>query len=219
MKILLLEDDKLLNDAITKFLTREGHMLETYRDGQSAQNALQDGIYDLLILDINVPNLNGLVLFEILQNEKNHIPTIFISTIIDINDISKAFELGCHDYLKKPFHLKELTLRINKILQTRYVPKKHLRLSKSYSYDMDSSTLRFNQEAQVLTNKQTQIIALLAQNRSRTVTYEMFREFVWNNESIDNATIIAEVNRLKRTLKEDFIENVRALGYMVKRPQ
>ena len=218
MKILLLEDDKLLGDAIAKFLTIDGHSIHTYRDGQSALDAFDESTFDLLILDINVPNINGLALLEKLHNDKIEIPTIFISAIIDIDDISRAFDLGCYDYLKKPFHLKELSLRINKILQSRYVPKEHLRLSHNYSYEMDSSTLRFNNEVQILTSRQTQIIELLASNRSRIVNYDMFRDNVWNDLDIDNATIRAEINRLKKGLKDDFISNVRTIGYMIERP-
>lgn len=217
MKILLLEDDKLFNDAITKFLTIEGHKIESYRDGQSALDALNQSYFDLLILDINVPNVNGLKLLELLHHDKIRIPSIFISAIIDIDDISHAFSLGCHDYLKKPFHLKELSLRIDKILKTRDAPKEHLRLSSNYSYDMDSSTLRFNNVAETLSYKQVQIIELLAQNLSRHVTYEMFREYVWEAEEIDNATIIAEVNRLRKRLKDDFIANVRSIGYVIEK--
>ena len=219
MKILLLEDDKLLNDAISKFLTMEGHAINSYRDGQSALDALQEVAFDLLILDINVPNVDGLSLLEKLHGKKIEIPTIFISAIIDIDDISRAFDLGCYDYLKKPFHLKELALRINKILQSRYVPKEHLRLSKNYSFDMDSSTLRFNNEVQILSNRQVQIIELLASNRSRIVNYDMFREYVWDDFEIDNATIRAEINRLKKGLKDDFISNIRSIGYMIERPE
>jgi len=218
LKILLLEDDQLFNDAITKFLTIEGHQINTYRDGQSALDAFDDVSFDLLILDINVPNINGLTLLETLHENKIQIPTIFISTIIDIDDISYAFDLGCYDYLKKPFHLKELSIRINKILQTRYIPKEHFRLSPNYSYDMDSSTLRFNNEVQVLSSRQTQIIELLAKNRSRIVNYDMFRDYVWNDLDIDNATIRAEINRLKKILKDDCISNIRSMGYMIEKP-
>ncbi len=218
LKILLLEDDKLLNDAITKFLTIEGHILQSFRDGKSALDTLHRDSFDLLILDINVPNISGFTLLEKLHAKKIEIATIFISAIIDIEDISHAFDLGCYDYLKKPFHLKELSLRIEKILQSRYIPTQHLRLSKNYSYDMSSSTLRFNGEVQVLTQRKLQIIELLAKNRSRVVNYDMFREYVYNNHDIDNATIISEVNRLKKNLKEECIVNVRSIGYMIERP-
>lgn len=218
MKILLLEDDQLLNDAIKKFLTIKGHSVETFRDGASVLKAVKEVSFDLLIFDINVPNIDGLTLLESLHKDKIRIPTIFISTIIDIDDISRAFTLGCHDYLKKPFHLKELILRIDKILQTSYIPNSHLRLSKSYSLDMESSTLRFNGEVQVLSARQLKILTLLANNRSRVVEYSLFREYAWDNLDIEIPTIRAEIFRLKKTLKEDFIINIRNMGYMIKRP-
>jgi len=218
MKILLLEDDLLLNQAIAKFLTTEGHTIKVFRDGHETLLELTNHTYDLLILDINVPNIDGLELLEILHNQKIQTPVIFISAMIGIKDISRAFELGCHDYLKKPFHLKELTLRIDKILQSEYIPNSHLRLSKNYSLDMESSTLRFQGEVQILSSKQLQIILLLAHNRSRVVEYDLLREYVWDNLDIEIPTIRAEVNRLKKTLKEDIIINIRNMGYMIKRP-
>ena len=218
MKILLLEDDNLLNKAITTYLCASGHSVESFRDGHEALISLEETGYDLLILDINVPNIDGLELLEILQSKKIQTPAIFISALIDIEDISRAFELGCHDYLKKPFHLKELTMRIDKVLQTAYIPHAHLRLSKNYSLDMESSTLRFNAEVQVLSSRQMKIITLLANNRSRVVDYTLFMEYAWDDMDVEIPTIRAEINRLKKILKEDFIVNVRNMGYMIKRP-
>jgi DNA-binding response OmpR family regulator len=218
MKILLLEDDHLLNDAITKYIKTLGHIVANFRNGDDAYEAIKTNSFDLLILDINVPGLDGFALLEEVHKLKIQIPTIYISALADIEDISHAFDLGCHDYLKKPFHLKELTIRIDKILQSRYVPQMHLRLSTNYSFDMESSTLRFDNEVQILPKRQLQIIKLLTQNRSQVVSYDMFFEYVWNNTEIDIPTIRAEINRLKKVLKEDFIVNIRSIGYMIKRP-
>ena len=218
MKILLLEDDQLLNDAIAKFLSIKGHSIELFRDGTSAYGSIKEEPYDLLILDINVPNINGLKLLEMLHEEKIQIPTIFISANIDIDDISYAFNLGCDDYIKKPFHLKELEIRIDKILQSNYIPHSHLRLSNNYSLDMQTSTLRFNGEVQVISQRQLKILTLLANNRSRTVDYSLFQEYAWDDLEIEIPTIRAEINRLKKTLKEDIIVNIRNMGYMIKRP-
>lgn len=218
MKILLLEDDQLLNEAITKFLTIKGHTVQAFRDGVSALDSLKEVSFDLLVLDINVPNINGLTLLEMLHEDKIQIPAIFISAIIDIDDISRAFTLGCHDYLKKPFHLKELEIRIDKILQSNYIPRSHLRLSKNYSLDMESSTLRFNGEVQVLSARQLKILTLLANNRSRVVDYALFQECAWDDLDIEIPTIRAEMSRLKKMLKEDIIINIRNIGYMIKRP-
>ncbi len=219
MKILLLEDDIMLNEAITQYLTSVGHAIKSVKDGNECIEILDNEKFDLLIFDINVPKVDGLTILEDLHKQKRMVPTIFISALIDIEDISRAFDIGCHDYLKKPFHLKELNLRIDKILKTRQVPMSHKRLSKSYSFDCESLTLYFNNEPQILPKRQLQIIELLTNNRSLVCNYDMFRDYVWNDDYIDNATIRAEVNRVKKVLKEDFIINIRGIGYMVERPK
>ncbi|DAB32420.1 MAG TPA: DNA-binding response regulator [Sulfurospirillum sp. UBA11407] len=218
MKILLLEDDILLNAAISTYLTSIGHSITSVRDGNVCLELLEQEEFDLLVFDINVPNIDGLSILERLHEQKRVIPVIFISTLIDIEDISRAFELGCFDYLKKPFHLKELSLRIDKISQIAQAKRKHKRLSNSYSFNSENMTLYFNNEPQVLSKRQSQIIGFLAYNRGIVCSYEMFMEHVWDDVEVDIATIRAEINRLKNHLKEDFIVNIRGVGYMVKIP-
>ena len=216
MKILLLEDDTLLNSAITKFLILKGHKVESFKDGETAKFSIEETLYDLLILDINVPKINGLALLESVQLQKIQIPTIFISAIIDIDEISRAFELGCYDYLKKPFHLKELELRIDKLLHSSYLPKNHLRLSANYSLDLENQTLLFHGETQILSERHLKILTLLAQNKNRVVDYGLFQTYAWDDMGVEVPTIRAEINRLKKILKEDIICNIRNLGYKLK---
>ena len=218
MKILLVEDDIMLNEMIAEYITSTGHIIKSVKTGTESLQILEKEKFDLLILDINLPDIDGFTILEKMHEQKRMIPTIYISALIDIEDISRAFDLGCFDYLKKPFHLKELTLRINKILKSRIVPQRHKRLSKHYSFDSENMTLLFNNEPHILPKRQLQIIELLALNRSLVVQYDMFRTYVWNDDYIDNATIRAEVNRVKTVLKEDFIKNIRGSGYMIKRP-
>ena len=219
MKILLVEDDIMLNEMITEYITSTGHAIKSVKTGNDSLEILDKEKFDLLILDINLPDIDGFTILEKMHEQKRMIPTIYISALIDIEEISRAFDLGCFDYLKKPFHLKELTLRINKILKTRIVPQRHKRLSKHYSFDSENMTLLYNNEPHILPKRQLQIIELLALNRSLVVQYDMFRDYVWNDDYIDNATIRAEVNRVKTVLKEDFIKNIRGSGYMIERPE
>ena len=170
-------------------------------------------------MDINVPGIDGLDLLEQLHMLKIRPPAIYISALVDIEGISRAYDLGCYDYLKKPFHLKELALRIDKVMQSCTIPQNHLLLSKSYGYDASTSTLMCDNVTQTLTKRQLQIIDLLARNRGRVVDFDQFRNYVWDEEYVDNATIRAEVSRLKKSLKEDFIQNIRALGYMIDIPR
>ncbi|ADR34495.1 two component transcriptional regulator, winged helix family [Sulfuricurvum kujiense DSM 16994] len=219
MKILLLEDEQMLSEAIHEYLLSLGHRVELFFDGAEALDALKKETFDLLILDINVPGIDGLDLLEQLHALKIRPPAIYISALVDIEGISRAYDLGCYDYLKKPFHLKELALRIDKVMQSCAIPQNHLRLSKSYGYDASTSTLMCDNVTQTLTKRQLQIIDLLARNRGRVVDFDQFRAYVWDEEYVDNATIRAEVSRFKKSLKEDFIQNIRALGYMIDIPR
>ncbi|QFR43632.1 DNA-binding response regulator [Sulfurimonas sp. CVO] len=218
MKILLLEDEVMLNESICEYLESDGHQIESFFDGIDALKAIKDNSYDLLVLDITVPGLDGLSFLEHIHALKIHVPAIYISALVDIEDISKAYDLGCNDYLKKPFHLKELLLRVNRVKLLVNTPRVHLRLSKNYSYDQEHSRLLFNQEPQILTKRQSQIIDILSRNRGRIVDFEQFQSYVWSEQMVDNATIRAEINRLKKNLKEDFIINVRGMGYMIDKP-
>lgn len=216
MKILLLEDELMLNNTIYEYLKNIGHMVESFVDGQVALENISNG-YDLLILDVNVPTLDGFELLNELNIKKIHIPTIFISAQVDIEDITKAYELGAREYLKKPFHLGELGIKINQILKKEQNNTSHIRFSENYSYSKDKQTLYFNGEPQNLTKKQLEIIHILALNINMIVDFERFRVDVWDAENIDNPTIRAEISRLKKALKEDFIKNIRGLGYKIDR--
>ena len=218
MKILLLEDEVMLNESICEYLESDGHQVESFFDGLEALDAIKKNSFDLLVLDITVPNLDGLSFLEKIHSLKIHVPVIYISALVDIEDISRAYNLGCNDYLKKPFHLKELSLRVDRVNIFNNAPRIHLRLSKNYSYDQEHSTLLFNQEPQILTKRQSQIIDLLSRNRGRVVDFEQFQTYVWSEQMVDNATIRAEINRLKKFLKEDVIINVRGMGYMIDKP-
>jgi len=215
MKILLLEDEVMLNESICEYLESEGHKTESFFDGLKAYEAIQKNSYDLLILDINVPNMDGLTFLEAMHKLKIHVPAIYISALVDIEEISRAYDLGCYDYLKKPFHLKELALRLDRVKISNDTPRVHLRISKNYSYDQEHSELLFDGDVQVLSKKQSQIIDLLARNRGRVVDFEQFCTYVWDEQIIDNATIRTEINRLKKILKEEIIINVRGIGYMI----
>jgi DNA-binding response OmpR family regulator len=216
MKILLLEDEIMLQSSINEYLTDLGYMVECFSDGAIAEQNLANQEYDLLILDINVPNIDGLNLMKILQSNQTFTPTIFISANIDINTISEAFDLGAIDYLKKPFHLKELGIRIQKELENiQSVQSKLITLSKNYSISLEDNALYFNKEVQQLTNKKFQIVKYLASNMGIVITLETLREYIWDSEPVTDATIRTEMSRLKKALKEDFIKNIKGVGYTI----
>jgi len=218
MKILLLEDELMLQSSIYEYLDTLGYKVNCFSDGKDANDELQCNEYDLLILDINVPNIDGLNIIKNLHQNKTFTPTIFISAAVDIDTISTAFELGAVDYLKKPFHLKELEFRIQKeMLNIKNDKSKHITLSRNYAIDLETNTLYYNKEAQQLTNKKLQIIRYLALNIGVVITIDILREYIWNNEPVSDATIRTEVSRLKKILHEEFIKNIKGVGYIIDR--
>ncbi len=214
MKVLLLEDELMLQGAIKEYLSDTGFEVIAFEDGQEAYDNIASNSYDLFIFDINTPSMDGLSLLDRLQKEKIYVPTIFISAITEIEQISQAYALGCYDYLKKPFHLKELSLHIERLLKMADIRAKDLiKISKMYSYDAENQSLFFDGEAQLLTQKQLQIMDLFAKNINKVVDFEMLRHYAWDDNPVDNAIIRAEIHRLRQVLKEDLITTLKGVGY------
>ena len=217
MRVLLLEDEIMLQGAIEEYLEETGYVVDAYEDGEEAYTAIGEAAYDFFIFDINTPSIDGLSLLERLQKEKIFVPTIFISAMTQIEQISKAYALGCYDYLKKPFHLKELTLHIDRLLKIANITSQTVvPLSKFYSYDLERKKLMFDGEDQPLTYKQSQIMDLLASFGGKIVDFDTLRYYVWENSHVDNATIRAEIHRVRSVLKENLIESIKSVGYRLK---
>jgi len=115
MKILLLEDDLILNEILQEHLILQNHTVITTFSANKAQEYLYSQIFDLLLLDVNVPQLNGFELLKELRSLNIKTPAIFITSLSMVEDMQKGFQSGCDDYIRKPFDLKELDLRINNI--------------------------------------------------------------------------------------------------------
>lgn len=200
-----------------QYLQQCGYLVDNQSDGKKALDAILKNDYDLLILDINVPNINGFEILRTLNELKKSVFVIYISALIEIDDILQGYELGCSEYIKKPFHLEELGIKINQLVRKEDGFTNHMLFSKNYSYCKEQKTLYFKNEPWELTKKQLDIIHTMALNINMVVDFERFRIDVWDGGNIDNPTIRAEISRLKKSLREDFIKNIRGLGYKIER--
>jgi DNA-binding response OmpR family regulator len=197
MKILLLEDDVALNRAIKKVIEIDKHMAVAYLDGQDVLDNLAEH-YDLYILDINVPNINGLDLLGLIYKKDNNSKVIIISSNADIKSLQKAYALGCVDYLKKPFHLEELRIKIEK-LNTK-------------TTDLLSS-IKLKHPDNILTKKEKDLLTLLLNKQNATVTYKIIEEYIYEDKSMSMDGLRALVRRLRVKLADDIIQNVLDEGY------
>ena len=217
MRILILEDEKILGDSIEEFLTDLGYEVTNFTNSEEALDAIFETAYDLLLLDVNVHGkLNGFELLEALRKEDVNVPAIFITSLNNIEDLTHGYSSGCCDYIRKPFELAELKLRVEQVIKTYCFSSSQniIELSFDYVYDTKKMQLSLKDEVIILSKTETKMLELLIKNRGSVVTYEMFWEAVWG-EWIDPTNIRVQVGSLRKKLDNDFIKNVRGIGYSI----
>ena len=205
--ILLLEDDILLAETLQELLESEGYKVTLVLDGGAAADASYDNTYDLYIFDINVPEINGLELLESLRGADDKTPAIFISALVDLNTISKGFEVGADDYIKKPFFPEELLIRVNAKLAQQVSTIDYENLS----YDPKTKILRKDGSAIALGEVQERLFDLFIHNIDQVLDKEVLLESL---EKPSPTALRVALTKLKQTTGLN-IKNLRGVGYIL----
>ncbi len=215
MKVLLLEDDTLLNEIIEEFLLDLNYEVITTYDGQDALEAIYENSFDLLLLDVNVPSINGLDLLKSLKENSIDIPTIYITSLHTSNDMKNGFDAGADDYIKKPFHLSELELRINNIKRLRQIENNgKTKLTNAIEYDFDSKTLLSNETNTRLSKMEAKVFEYLLKNKNKAVSIEEIANNNWVYDEVPtDTTIRTYIKNLRKILGKEKILNIKAIGY------
>jgi len=213
MKILLLEDDFALRISIQESLQAKGIFIDAFANGTEAAEKIWQSSYDLYLLDIEVPGLSGFEVLQKIRKKELEIPVILMSVYSQIEYIRDGYKLGCSDYLKKPFELEELCLRVEQINKLLFSQNTTVELQENYSFDMQSSQLFFNGDIEVRLNKKEKLLMyLLCKYHKQTVSYDMISEYVWN-EYTSSGNIRYYIHSLTKKLPKDSISNVKGIGY------
>lgn len=215
-KILLLEDDALFSDSLHDFLSEEGFIVDIAKDGQEALNKNYSSNYDLYLLDINVPKINGLDLLKNLRESGDNTPAIFLTSYKDKETLSDAFLFGADDYLKKPLDLNELLLRINALFKRCGKDSNDIKLLNNVLFNIRKKRLiKDNLELKVPI-KILDLLGLFCENRDKIVTKDMIIERLWcSDEEYSEGSIRVYVNNLKKILGKESIINIKGIGYKV----
>lgn len=218
MKLLLLEDDLDYNQSIKEYLESLDYEVDAYEDGQDALDAIYENRYHILILDIRVPTLNGYELVKQLRSQGDETPVIYITSLTDINNLSLGYELGCNDYLKKPFSPKELKYRIEQLIKQYYANNQtRIELEAPYSYDIIKQELYKEDELIALTKKESDVVFCLISKENQCVSIEQLRSEVWEDRYICEADIRVCIKKIRDKTHKEFIINQRGLGYKIAR--
>jgi two-component system, OmpR family, response regulator QseB len=205
LKILLLEDDLILGETLEEMLTEAHYGVHWVKDGEEAAEATFDTVYDLYILDINVPKINGLKLLEELRAAGDNTRVIFISALSDMASISKGFSLGAEDYLKKPFFPEELLVRIDAKF-TQF--KKVIQLGE-ITFNPQNNEVHKQGHLITLGDVQLPMLRIFIQNIGRTLTKETLFDLM---EHPSDSALRVAINKLKTTTNWE-IQNIRGVGY------
>ena len=174
MKILLLEDDIGLGDIMSEYLQDNDFELDLVYDGEEALSQAYETRYDLYIFDVNVPAIKGFDLLKMLRDNGDATPTIFVTSLNDIEDVSKGFESGADDYLKKPFELAELLLRVKNIQKRSFTQQRSslIQIGKNITFDIDTELLNTEEGSISLPQKELKLLKHFLQHPNEIVTFE-----------------------------------------------
>ncbi len=217
MKVLLLEDEYALRISIEEFLEDIGYEVDGYSNGDDAYEAVYENTYAILLLDVNVPGMDGFELLGTLRRDGNKIPAIFMTSMTDIQDLQEGYKKGCCDYIRKPFDLDELQLRMMQVCKNvLHEDEESLTLAEGLQYDLKQFTLTYNDKQVLLSRTEKDILNMLLNHYNQIVSIGMFQDEIWG-EYIDPANVRVQINNLRKKLPKNVIQNRRGLGYIIER--
>lgn len=212
IKILIVEDDEAIANLIRMNLVKAGYQCENAYEGEDAANRIESQSYDLILLDIMLPKLNG---YEVLEYAKSvDIPVIFLTAMGETQEKVKGLRLGAEDYIAKPFEIAELLARVETVLR-RYKKSEQKLHFLNIEVDTESHTVLQDGEPVALTVKEYELFLLFLRNKNRALYRETIYENVWGGEySGTGRTVDLHVQRLKKKLGlEEHITAMYKVGY------
>jgi DNA-binding response OmpR family regulator len=215
-KLLLLEDDPNLSESVSEYLEEQGYSVTCAYDAPSAEDLLYEQKFDVLLLDVNVPSGNGFSLLKASRKTGNSTPAIFITSRNAMHDIEEGFESGGDDYIRKPFALKELLLRVQTILKRNFYhnPIDVLTLGEGITYDIDNQMLIINGEIQTLQLKEHKLLKLFIQHKNELLSHETIMEHLWDYDEVpSDGSLRTYIKTLRKLLGKDSIVSHKRLGY------
>ena len=215
-KLLLLEDDLTLSETIVDYFEEQGFEVKAIYDGEEAQEVIYESKFDLFLFDVNVPSLNGFELLKTIRKEGNTTPTIFITSLNSMSSLEEGFDSGCDDYIRKPFELKELLLRVQTIIKREFSKNKDtiIKIDENISFDTNSNELIKDGKNVVLNFKEQKLLKFFLQNKDELLIHDRIYDFVWDyDEQYSDNSLRTYIKNLRKVLGKDRIVSLKKLGY------
>jgi len=213
--ILLLEDDISLNKTVASFLELNGFRVFSAFNGQEALDIAYEQSIELFLIDVKVPKLNGFDFLRAIRENDSKTPAIFITSLNSVDDVEEGFRAGCDDYIRKPFALKELLLRVNSHLARAYGTKEEaIKINSITSfYPKEQIVLKDNQKIPLKT-KEAKLLALFLKHSNELVDYELINKTLWDyDQEPSSGALRTYIKNLRALLGKEHIETIKNVGY------
>lgn len=213
VKIMLCEDDVYLREGLCELLEKEGYAVASAGNCNDGRTLFHNGTYQLVILDVMLPDGNGLELCTEIRNQGNDVPVLFLTACDEEFQIVRGLDAGADDYVTKPFRLLELLSRVRALLRRRNGITTYS--NNDISVDIGTMSVKKNGENVILTPTEFQILTVLIQNNGIIVTRNSLLEKIWDCDGnfIDDNTLSVHISRLRDKIGAQHITTVRGTGY------
>lgn len=218
MRVLVVEDEKDLNSIICSKLVKEGYNVDACYDGQAALDYMEAENYDGAIMDIMIPNKDGITVLREMRNAGIQVPVLFLTAKTETQDIVRGLDAGASDYMTKPFEFSELMARLRVMLRTQNPVNENVITCGSLVVDMNNRQAIRDGKVIDLTVREYAILEYLARNRNVVVTREQIRVNIWNIDNDVNSNVIdVYIRYLRRKIDDNYeeklIHTIRGVGY------
>lgn len=218
MRVLVVEDEKDLNSIICSKLVKEGYNVDACYDGQAALDYMEAENYDGAIMDIMIPNKDGITVLREMRNAGIQVPVLFLTAKTETQDIVRGLDAGASDYMTKPFEFSELMARLRVMLRTQNPVNENVITCGSLVVDMNNRQAIRDGKVIDLTVREYAILEYLARNRNVVVTREQIRVNIWNIDDDVNSNVIdVYIRYLRRKIDDNYeekmIHTIRGVGY------
>ena len=218
MRVLVVEDEKDLNSIICSKLVKEGYNVDACYDGQAALDYMEAENYDGAIMDIMIPNKDGITVLREMRNAGIQVPVLFLTAKTETQDIVRGLDAGASDYMTKPFEFSELMARLRVMLRTQNPVNENVISCGSLVVDMNNRQAIRDGKVIDLTVREYAILEYLARNRNVVVTREQIRVNIWNIDDDVNSNVIdVYIRYLRRKIDDNYeeklIHTIRGVGY------
>lgn len=218
MRLLLVEDDELLGDAVKTGLNQFGYVVDWLKDGETARSAIKNESFELIILDLSLPKLSGIHLLQSIRHAQNTTPVIILTACESVEDRIKGLDSGADDYIVKPFDLNELSARIRALIRRSQGRADTTLQYQNIIMDPASHTVTVDNIPINVPRREFSLLQKLLENNGQVLSRDQLMQSIYGwDEDVDSNALEVHIHNLRKKLNANFIRTIRGVGYMAEK--